>query len=122
MPANDERLILDARRVKIRDAESRQVKTRAVYVALGVTRDGEPEVPGLWIADNEEAKFRLSVMNTLRNRGVEDILIAVVPFRDIAAQYPAGQRTGARASLTPSMPRSPTRPSKLAPCTLCAIR
>ena len=71
-------VFLDALRVKIRDAESRQVKNKAVYVALGVTPEGEREVLGLWIANNEGAKFWLSVMNNLRNRGVEDILIAVV--------------------------------------------
>ena len=68
----------DALRVKIRDAESRQVKNKAVYVALGVTPEGEREVPGFWIADNEGAKFWLSIMNNLKNRGLEDILIAVV--------------------------------------------
>ena len=47
-------------------------------MALGVTPEGEREVLGLWIANNEGAKFWLSVMNNLRNRGVEDILIAVV--------------------------------------------
>ena len=71
-------VFLDALRVKIRDAESRQVKNKAVYVALGVTPEGEREVLGLWIADNEGAKFWLSVMNNLKNRGLEDILIAVV--------------------------------------------
>ena len=71
-------VFLDALRVKIRDAESRQVKNKAVYVALGVTPDGEREVLGLWIANNEGAKFWLSVMNNLKNRGLEDIMIAVV--------------------------------------------
>ena len=71
-------VFLDALRVKIRDAESRQVKNKAVYVALGVTPEGEREVLGLWIADNEGAKFWLSIMNNLKNRGLEDILIAVV--------------------------------------------
>ena len=71
-------VFLDALRVKIRDAESRQVKNKAVYVALGVNTEGEREVLGLWIAANEGAKFWLSVMNNLRNRGVDDILIAVV--------------------------------------------
>lgn len=71
-------VIFDALRVKIRDADSRMVKNKAVYVALGVTRDGVREVLGLWVADNEGAKFWLSVMNELRNRGVQDILIAVV--------------------------------------------
>ena len=68
----------DALRVKIRDGDSRMVKNKAVYAALGITRDGVREVLGLWIADNEGAKFWLSVMNELKNRGVEDILIAVV--------------------------------------------
>ena len=71
-------VFLDALRVKIRDAESRQVKNKAVYVALGVTPEGEREVLGLWIANNEGAKFWLSIMNNLKNRGLEDILIAVV--------------------------------------------
>ena len=71
-------VIFDALRVKIRDADSRMVKNKAVYVALGVSKDGVREVLGLWIADNEGAKFWLSVMNELKNRGVQDILIAVV--------------------------------------------
>ena len=71
-------VIFDALRVKIRDADSRQVQNKAVYVALGVSRDGVREVLGLWIAGNEGAKFWLSVMNELKNRGVQDILIAVV--------------------------------------------
>ena len=50
----------------------------AVYLALGITSEGTREVLGLWIAENEGAKFWLGVMNELRNRGVQDILIAVV--------------------------------------------
>jgi transposase-like protein len=73
--------------------ESRQVKNKAVYVALGVTPEGEREVLGLWIAANECAKFWISIMNNLKNRGLEDILIAVVDglkgFPDaINAAYP----------------------------------
>lgn len=71
-------VIFDALRVKIRDADSRTVKNKAVYIALGVTRDGLREVLGLWIAENEGAKFWLAVMNELKNRGLQDILIAVV--------------------------------------------
>lgn len=71
-------VLFDALRVNIRDADSRTVKNKAVYVALGVTRDGQREVLGLWIAENEGAKFWLSVMNEMKNRGVQDILIAVV--------------------------------------------
>jgi putative transposase len=71
-------VIFDALRVKIRDGDSRMVKNNAVYVALGVTRDGVREVPGLWIAENEGAKFWLSVMTELKSRGVQDIPVAVV--------------------------------------------
>ena len=71
-------VIFDALRVKIRDKDSRIVKNKAVYLALGITGDGQREVLGLWIAENEGAKFWLSVMTELRNRGVQDILIAVV--------------------------------------------
>jgi len=71
-------VIFDALRVKIRDKDSRIVRNKAVYLALGVTGDGQREVLGLWIAENEGAKFWLSVMTELRNRGVQDILIAVV--------------------------------------------
>jgi transposase-like protein len=88
-------VIFDALRVKIRDADSRMVKNKAVYVALGVSRDGVREVLGLWIAENEGAKFWLSVMNELKNRGVQDVLIAVVDglkgFPEaITAAFPAG--------------------------------
>ena len=50
----------------------------AVHIALGVRIDGTKEVLGLWLEQNEGAKFWLRVMNELRNRGVEDILLAVV--------------------------------------------
>ena len=71
-------VIFDALRVKIRDAGSRPVKNKAAYVALGVTRDASREVLGLWIAENEGAKFWLSVMNEFKKRGLQDVLIAVV--------------------------------------------
>lgn len=59
-------LIFEALRVKIRDADNRMAQNKALYISLGVTRDGQREVLGLWIADNEGAKFWLSVMNELR--------------------------------------------------------
>ena len=52
-------VLFDALRVKIRDAEIRTVKNKAGYIALGVTRDGQREVLGLWIAGNEGVKFWL---------------------------------------------------------------
>jgi len=71
-------VIFDALRVKIRDADSRMVKNKAVYIALGVTREGAREVLGLWIADNEGAKFWLSVMNELRNPIVGETIPQIV--------------------------------------------
>ena len=69
-------VFFDALRVKIRDEGL--VRNKAVHVALGVRADGTKEILGLWLEQNEGAKFWLRVMNELRNRGVEDVLIAVV--------------------------------------------
>ena len=69
-------VFFDALRVKIRDEGL--VRNKAVYVALGVTPEGTKDILGLWIETSEGAKFWLRVMTELRNRGVEDILIAVV--------------------------------------------
>lgn len=69
-------VFFDALRVKIRDESV--VRNKAVYIALGVRADGTKEVLGLWIEQNEGAKFWLRVMNELRHCGVEDILVAVV--------------------------------------------
>lgn len=69
-------VIFDALRVKIRDEGV--VRNKAVYLALAMRRDGYKEVLGLWIEQTEGAKFWLRVMNELKNRGVEDLLIAVV--------------------------------------------
>lgn len=69
-------VFFDALRVKIRS--DGVVKNQAVYLALGVAVDGTRDVLGLWIEQTEGAKFWLKVMTELRNRGVADILIAVV--------------------------------------------
>ena len=69
-------VFFDTLRVKIRDGGS--VKNKAVYLALGIQRDGTKDVLGLWIQQTERAKFWLAVMNELRNRGVQDIPIAVI--------------------------------------------
>lgn len=67
---------LDCIHVKVRDAGS--VRAKAVYLAIGVNMDGHKEVMGLWIAQTEGAKFWLSVVTELKNRGVQDIFIACV--------------------------------------------
>lgn len=67
---------MDAVRVKVRD--NGHVSNKAVYLALGVNMDGIKEVLGMWVAENEGAKFWLQVVTELKNRGVEDIFIACV--------------------------------------------
>jgi putative transposase len=69
-------VIFDALRVKIRDEGV--VRNKAVYLALGVDRDGQRDVLGIWIEQTEGAKFWLRVMTELKSRGVEDILVALV--------------------------------------------
>lgn len=53
-----------------------QIIKKAVYIAIGVDMDGRKDVLGMWVGENESAKFWAGVLNSLRNRGVEDILIA----------------------------------------------
>jgi len=65
---------LDALRVKGREDGKSCLKS--VYTALGVNFEGQKEVLGFWIAENEGAKFWMGVLNELKNRGVHDILIA----------------------------------------------
>ena len=55
-----------------------QIIKKAVYVAIGVQMDGIRDVLGMWVGENESAKFWLGILNGLKNRGVEDILIACV--------------------------------------------
>ena len=69
-------LYLDALQFKVRDGA--HVRNKAIYVAIGVDMNGLKEVLGLWIAQTEGAKFWLSVMTEIRNRGVKDIFIACV--------------------------------------------
>jgi putative transposase len=93
-------IFFDAIRVKIRDEGF--VRNKAVYIALGILPDGTKEILGIWIEQTEGAKFWLRVMNELKNRGVADILIAVVD--------------GLRASPRRSMQRSRKRSSRPASC------
>jgi putative transposase len=67
---------LDAIRIKVR--HNSQIVNKAVYMAIGVNLEGNKEALGLWIAENEGAKFWMNVITEIKNRGVEDILIACV--------------------------------------------
>jgi len=69
-------VFFDAIRVKTRDEGT--VRNKAVYLAIGVTADGRKDVLGIWIEQTEGAKFWQRVMSELKNRGVNDILIAIV--------------------------------------------
>ncbi len=60
----------------VRSRASGAVQNKSVYLALGINLDGEKELLGLWIAETEGAKFWLSVMTELKNRGLQDIFIA----------------------------------------------
>jgi len=84
-------VFLDAIHYHVRQ-EGRIVK-KAVYVAIGINLDGHKDVLGLWIGQNESSKYWLGVINELKNRGVEDILITCVDglsgFSEaISAVYP----------------------------------
>ena len=67
---------LDCIVLKIR--QDKQVINKSVYLALGVSMEGHKELLGMWISENEGAKFWLNVLTELQNRGLQDILIACV--------------------------------------------
>lgn len=82
---------LDCIVLKIR--QNKRVINKSMYVALGINMEGQKELLGLWLAETEGATFWLSVLTELKNRGLQDMLIAFVDglkgFPDaIAAEYP----------------------------------
>lgn len=84
-------VFMDAIHFKVRD--DKHIIIKAAYVVLGVNMDGEKEVLGIWIGANESSKFWLSVLNDLRNRGLQNVLVFSVDglngFKEaIGAVYP----------------------------------
>ncbi len=82
---------LDAIHFKVR--QDSHIITKAAYMVVGIDLDGQKDVLGIWIGENESAKFWLNVLNELKNRGVHDILITCVDnltgFTEaIEASYP----------------------------------
>ena len=67
-------VFLDAIHYRVRSEG--QIVKKAVYIAIGIDLDGKKDVLGMWVGENESAKFWASVLNNMRNRGVDDILIA----------------------------------------------
>ncbi len=84
-------VFLDAIHFKVK--QDGQIVNKAAYMVIGIDLDGHKDVLGIWIGENESAKFWLTVLNELKNRGLQDILIASVDnlkgFSEaIAAAYP----------------------------------
>jgi len=69
-------VFMDAIHFKVR--EEGHIVTKAAYIALGINGEGYKDILGIWIGENEGAKFWLKVCNELKNRGVEDILIVCI--------------------------------------------
>lgn len=69
-------VFMDAIHYKVRD--DKHIVIKAAYVVLGVNMDGEKEVLGIWVGANESSKFWLSVLNDLRNRGLQNVLVFCV--------------------------------------------
>ena len=87
-------VFMDAIHYKVK--ENHQYITKAAYVVLGIQMDGRKDILGVWIGENESAKFWLSVMNDLKNRGVKDVYVFCVDglagFREaINAAFPKSQ-------------------------------
>ncbi len=87
-------VFMDAIHYKIR--EDNHVVNRAAYVVLGVNLEGNKDILGIWIGENESSKFWLGILNELKNRGVADILIFCVDGltgmkEAIAAAYPKAE-------------------------------
>ena len=87
-------VFMDAIHYKVK--ENHQYITKAAYVVLGIQMDGHKDILGVWIGENESAKFWLSVMNDLKNRGVKDVYVFCVDgltgFREaINAAFPRSQ-------------------------------
>ncbi len=67
--------IFDCIVLKVRQ-DSRAMINKAVFLALGINLDGQKELPGMWLAENENVKFWLNVLTELKDRGLNDILMA----------------------------------------------
>lgn len=87
-------VFMDAIHYKVKD--NHQYITKAAYVVLGINLDGQKDILGIWIGENESSKFWLNVLNELKTRGVKDVFLFCVDgltgFREaITAAYPSAQ-------------------------------
>jgi putative transposase len=94
-------VFLDCLVLKIREGDSGQ--RRACYLALGVTVEGDRDVPGMWFQETEGAKFWMQVLSDLKQRGVQDILICCVDglkgFPEAIEAIPPNGRADVRGAL-----------------------
>jgi len=87
-------IFMDATVLKIR--VDRVVKNIAAYIMLGISLDGKKEIIGIWIGENETSKYWLTLLNELKNRGVQDVLIFAIDglngfSQAIEAVYPSAE-------------------------------
>lgn len=87
-------IFIDAIHYKVR--EEGRIKSKAAYVVLGINLDGFKDILGIWIGESESSKFWLGVLNDLKNRGSEDVLIFSVDGltglkEAISAAYPKAE-------------------------------
>ena len=85
---------MDAIHYKVK--ENHQYITKAAYVVLGINLDGQKDILGIWIGENESSKFWLNVLNELKTRGIKDVFLFCVDgltgFRQaIEAAFPNAQ-------------------------------
>ena len=85
---------MDAIHYKVK--ENHQYITKAAYVILGINLDGQKDILGIWIGENESSKFGLNVLNELKTRGIKDVFLFCVDgltgFRQaIEAAFPNAQ-------------------------------
>lgn len=87
-------VLMDAIHYKVK--ENHQYITKAAYVVLGINLDGQKDILGIWIGENESSKFWLNVLNELKTRGIKDVFLFCVDgltdFRQaIEAAFPNAQ-------------------------------
>jgi putative transposase len=107
---------LDALQVAIRDQQV--VRKKAVYVAIGVTLDGERDCLGLWIEKSEGARFWTSVLTELRNRGVKDVLFVCTDGTEHSFSLPSTTLQMSNSDAFPSSHSSAVRGAALVPSLL----
>ena len=95
-PLEDVYAIMYMDGIRFKVLEDGRIKQKNVYVAIGIDLDGMKDVLGMWVAENENSKYWLNVLNELKNRGVKDVLITTVDglpgFEDaIKAVYPKAE-------------------------------